>query len=108
MAVDDELPIRTLFVLTHLGAEHRRTAQGREAAVYERAELSRGRGRCPVPCGRVKIGAARVISNLEAAMQVAGDAVDKTVAEIDPHRKSRFEKPFIPGGSAEVEDLLPC
>src|SRR5687767_14694250 len=109
MTVDDELAVGTVFVLAHLGPENGCVLQRGEATAHERAERTLDvEGRYPAPVRGIELRASRVIGHLESAVQVAGDAVNEMVAEIDPHRHARLEKPFVPRRSAEIEDLLPC
>src|SRR5437870_717054 len=96
VSIDDEVPVRTVLVLANFGTENGGVTQGGESAAHERADraLEVG-GRMPVAVGRVELRPSRVVGDLEAAVQIAGDAVNEAVAGLHPHGQARLDEPFV-------------
>src|SRR5262245_66194857 len=103
MAIDDEVAVRSVFVLTDLGSEHRCVRQGWKPAAHERAKRALTLVRWQAAAaGRIELRPSGVISDFEPAVEVARNAVHESIGHVDPHRKVRVEESLVAGRSAEV------
>src|SRR5215470_6140751 len=107
MAVDDEVVVRCVFVLADAGFNQRSAFQPREAEAdvitcslqsLLRNHSIYGRG--------VEFGAARIISDLESATLVAGNAIQEAVTVICPHGKFCIRITLISAWDTEEKHLL--
>src|SRR5712691_11805188 len=107
MSVDNEVVVRSVFILTNARLEQRSILQGRKAegdivaAGFQALDAD-----CSFPRGRIKLRAAGIVGDFEASSFIAGNAIDEPFAMISPDRQLRFGEPVISGGSAKEEYVL--
>src|SRR6266849_9707200 len=107
MPVYDEVVVRRVLVLAYAGFDQRRVFHSREAiskilscfsqSLIVDQSLSRG---------RIELGPARVVRQLEAAVQVPGNSVHEAITVVRPHRQITFVVAVIACGSAEEKHIL--
>src|SRR6266536_4100089 len=112
MAVNDEVMVRSVFVLAHAGFNQRRILHSREpkAHIFPHRLEALGTGHT-FACGRVKVRAATVIRDFEPASpifrrKISRNAVHETVALVGPHRKLLLRKAVVSGRWPEEEHIL--
>src|SRR4029453_13428948 len=107
MAIDDVVPVRTVFVLTDPRPEHRRVRESREAAGHDFAKCAFDLARwIAVAISWIEGRPAAIVRNLEPTVQVARYAVDEAVARFDPDRELGFDESIVACRRAEVENFL--
>src|SRR5207302_2935938 len=108
VAIDDQVTVRTVFVLADFGGNERRLRQLGKAFRDDGACSRDPRGGWrPIGAGRIDRFAAGVVGDLDSAAVRIGDAVEDPFAEIDPDREVGRKIALRSGWSAEVVDLLP-
>src|SRR6202451_2531730 len=108
VAVNDEVSVGGLLVLADAGFDQRRVFQRGEAE----GDVFAGGAQCffadnSFARSWIEGGAAGVVGDFEAAMVVAGDAVEEAVAMVGPDGQFGVGKAGVSGGRAEEEDVLP-
>ena len=107
MAIDDEVTVRRLLVLTDARLDQRSVAQGRKAEARIFANVFQRLGADhALALGGIEVWAARVVGNLESAAAAARDPIAKPSAMIGPHWHVRVVEARIAGGWPEKEDIL--
>src|SRR3954470_20252881 len=107
MAVDDEVTVRRLLVLTHTGLDQRSITKGREAErnifanVFQRLRIDHA-----LAIRGIEIRPARVIGDLESTAIAARNPITEIATMIPPDGNVGIMKARIAGGSAEEEDVL--
>src|ERR1700687_1295674 len=107
MAVDDEVIVRSVFILTNARLEQRGIFQGGEPESDVIADSPKPFGAdCSFPRGRIKLRAAGIISDFEPSSLIARNAIDEPFAVIGPNRQACFCESAVSGGSAKEEYVL--
>src|SRR5688572_23595688 len=109
MTIDDEVRVRRALVLAHLGALQWNAGQIGEAAREETAHLANAGFRRRSRIARWIDGRARrIVRDLEPRVDGLRNAVDESLAELEPDRKPLVAEASIAGRNVEVIDFLPC
>src|SRR6267378_3540090 len=107
MAIDNEVLVGRILVLTDTRLEQGRALERREA---KRQVVARGLQRFgpgePVTVGRIEVRASRVVGDLEAPPLVARNPVHEMRPVIRPDRHGLLGEAAIAGRSAEEEHFL--
>src|SRR6266568_2860101 len=112
MSVNDEVMVRSIFVLAHTRVEQRGILHSGEAKCKVFTHRPEALGAYhPLACVRIKLRTASVVGYLEPMPRILRNktprnAVHETAAVIGPHRKLVLPKPVVARGCPEEKYLL--
>src|SRR6202049_4984918 len=109
MAIDDQIAIGTVLVLTDFRGDQWRLGDlGKPLGqkVPRSGDAFRARG--PIAARRIELHASSIVRQLESPPVQVWKAVDDSLAEVDPDRKMARQVTFRTSRSSEVEALLSC
>ena len=106
MTIDQEIAIRSVFVLAHARVDQRRVTQSRQSGCQSLPYFGQTCFRHdPIAFVRIEWRAVTINGDLDSTPVHIRQAVDLFL-EIDPRRHQRRSESFIAWGGAKVEDFL--
>ena len=107
MAIEYEMFVRTVLVLTHSRLEQRSSLEAGESELDILACRRQCRGGVRSLSGRgIERLAATIVSDLEPTPLASWNSVEDRLAVIDPNRKVGGRVAMVSGRRAEIKDFL--
>src|SRR5580658_6667978 len=107
MPVDNQVIVRTIFVLADASFDQRRVFhRGKAEGNVIANRFQSGFAHYSFSGSRIELRASRIVGNLESAPIGGWNAIDKAVAIVGPDWQLRFCKASVSGGCTEEKDFL--